>query len=606
MPVTTPSKVSTVVLGISALFHDAAAALVVDGVVVAAAEEERFSRAKHDAGLPLEATAFCLEQAGLTIEDVDHVVFYEKPLRKFERLLTTTLRTFPRGRRQFVAAMGTWLGGRLWLRGQLAEALKCEPERLLFCEHHLSHAASAFLPSPFESAAILTVDGVGEWATAGIYHGVTDADGTRIELLREQRFPHSIGLLYSAITAYLGFRVNNGEYKVMGLAAFGTPRFRSAFERFVDVDPDGAVTLDTRYFCFDREPDRSFTPFLEALLGPARQPESPLDPSDGGEGARFADIAATMQQICEEWLLAAAAEAKRLTGEDAVCLAGGVALNSVANARLAADGPFRQVFVQPAAGDAGGAVGAALHASFCALDVPRQPTTAACDHGAFLGKGWDAGEVERFLTECRIRHVSFETDDEVADHIAERLAGGEVGGLHSGRFEWGPRALGNRSILADPRRADTATRVNASIKFREAFRPFAPAVLSDEVDRWFERPRDDDGQATSDLLTPYMLAVLPVREEARDTLAAVTHVDGTARVQTVDDDTSPGLARVLRAFRERTGAGVLLNTSLNLKGEPMAASPEDAYAVFDRSGLDFLVMERCVVSRTRAAGGATR
>ena len=578
------------ILGISALFHDAAAALVIDGEIVAAAQEERFTRAKHDASIPVEAARSCLAQAGLTIDDVDHVVFYEKPLRKFERLLLTHLRTFPSGLGQFVRSMGTWLGGRLWLKGRLATTLGCPASKVLFCDHHLSHAASAFLCSPFERAAVITADGVGEHATAGIYLG----SGSRLELLKELRFPHSMGLLYSAITAYLGFRVNNGEYKVMGLAAWGRPRYRAELEQVCRVDDDGGLTLDMRYFAFDRHPTRSFTPALEELLGPARAPGAALElPAPDEETQRWADVAASVQALCEDWMLAVAAEARRLTGEEtALCLAGGVALNSVANGRLVRESGFQHVFVQPAAGDAGGALGAALYAAHSVLGEPRR---GGMEH-AFLGPGQSTEDVERQLDTWRIRHETFEDDASLAAHVADRLAAGEVGGWLQGRFEWGPRALGARSILADPRRAAMVDRVNRLVKLREGFRPFAPAVLPEDADRWFEMP-----PAGADHLTRWMLSVVPVRSAGRAALPAVTHVDGTARVQTVDPTTSPRFASLLRAFRERTGVGVLLNTSMNLRGEPMVATAAEAYSVFDRSGLDFLVLERCVVERSRAA-----
>ena len=588
-----------VVLGISAFFHDSAAALVVDGQVVAAAQEERFSRQKHDASLPVEAVAFCLEQAGLTIEDVDEVVFYEKPLRKFERLLVTQLRTFPRGLGQFVRSMGSWLGQRLWLKGQIAATLGCPASKILFCEHHMSHAASAWLCSGFDRATVVTADGVGEWATAGIYRGVCDAQGSRLELLQELHFPHSMGLLYSAITAYLGFRVNNGEYKVMGLASWGEPRFQEAFDQLCTVDDDGAITLDMRFFAFDRDPERSFTAALETLLGPARQPDSPLElpATPGTDAQRWADVAATLQALCEAWMLKVVAHAAELTGEgEALCMAGGVALNSVANGRIATESGFEHVFVQPAAGDAGGALGAALYVSHVVHGEGR-PT--AMPH-AFLGRAYEADAVEETLQTWRVRYERFESDDALAAHVAERLDRGEVGGWFQGRFEWGPRSLGARSILADPRRPDMIDRVNRLVKLREGFRPFAPAVLADEAARWFDMLPPE-----RDHLTPWMLSVVPVREGAREALPAVTHVDGTARVQTVREESNPRFAGLLRAFRDLTGVGVLLNTSMNLKGEPMCSTPAEAYSVFERSGLDFLVLERCVVTRKRRRRGAT-
>jgi carbamoyltransferase len=572
------------VLGISAHFHDAAAALVEDGRIVAAAEEERFSRMKHDARFPHRAIAHCLKAGGIEAEDLDYVIFYEKPLRKFERILVNQLRTFPHGLPQFVRALGTWLTERVWQKEEMVAALGCDPERVLFSEHHLSHAASAFLCSPFSSAAILTVDGVGEWATTAIWRGVTDEAGTRIEPVREIHFPHSIGLLYSAITAYLGFEVNEGEYKVMGLAAYGKPRHLEAFRELCTIDPSGAIAIDERYFSYHRHPTKSFTPELERLLGPARAPGTTVC-------ERFADIAASLQVFTEEYLLLLAEEAKRETNERALCFAGGVALNSVANRRLLERGPFEELFVQPAAGDSGGALGAALFASHVLLGVARQgPMTSA-----LLGASHEPAEVKRFLEDIGVVHRAFEDRAALVSEVASRLARGEVCAWHQGRFEWGPRALGARSILADPRDARTRDRVNEKVKFRERFRPFAPAVLEEEQDRWFVPV-----EGRVDHTRHFMGSVAPVTDEAREKIPAVVHVDGTARLQSVAKDRSPALHELLLAFRERTGIGVLLNTSLNLKDEPICASPEDAYATFVRSDLDFLVIEHCLVERIRS------
>ncbi len=575
------------VLGISAYFHDSAAALVIDGEVVAAAQEERFSRLKNDARLPKDAIRFCLRQAGLTLDEVDHVVFYEKPLRKFERILITHLREFPRSAPQFTRALGKWLTKRLWLKGEMCAELGCRPEQLLFVDHHLSHAASAFLCSPHEHAAVLTVDGVGEHSSTTIY----DARGTDIEPLEEIRFPDSIGLLYSAITAYLGFRVNHGEYKVMGLAPYGQPRFIPEFERICRIGEDGSFALDPNYFAYARSADQSFTPLLEQLLGPSRAAD---DPIDFPRAQRFADVAASLQHITEKALLALARRAKERTGANALCLAGGVALNSVANRKIAQSGIFEHVFVQPAAGDAGGALGAALYVDHVIGGTPRRNVM----HTALLGEAYSSREIRQFLADCRVSHQHFRRDD-LHRHVARRLADGEVGGWFQGRFEWGPRALGARSILADPRDPSMADRVNAKIKFREAFRPFAPAVRAAEASRWFDVGRDE-------ALTRFMLSVAPVTAEGRKTLPATTHVDGTARVQTVDPDSSPGFAALLDAFAEETGVGVLLNTSMNLKNEPLCASPAEAYGVFQRSALDFLVLEDCVITKRASRKGAVQ
>ena len=577
------------ILGLSAFFHDAAAALAIDGEIVAAAQEERFSRQKHDPRLPVEAARFCLEHAGLRIDDLDHVVFYEKPVRKMERILVTHLRELPRGAATFARSMATWLGSRLWAKAEISEALGCPPDRVLFSEHHLSHAASAYYCSPFERAAIVTADGVGEWATTTIAIGETTGAGSRIETLRELRFPHSIGLFYSAITAYLGFEVNEGEYKVMGLASYGEPRFVREMEQLCCLDDDGSLELDLRCFCFHHHPTKSFTPALERLLGPARPPGRPLELVGAADEAsqRWADIAASLQAHTERYLLTLARAAHGLTGASRLCFAGGVALNSVANGRILREGPFDDVFVQPAAGDAGGAIGAALHLEHGVLGGPRR----AAMPSPFLGSAWTDDAVRTFLAQTGVPHTTF-ADTAARDHaVAERLADGKICGWFQGRFEWGPRALGARSILADPRRVDTQDRVNLAVKFREPFRPFAPAVRDGDASLWFDlgdRP---------DRLAPYMLTVVPVRPEARVRLPAITHVDGTARLQRVRRDDPPGLHGLLDAFAERTGVGVLLNTSMNLKDEPLVASPAEAYGVFMRSGLDFLVMERSLVER---------
>lgn len=583
-----------IVLGISAFFHDSAAALLIDGEVVAAAQEERFSRLKHDASLPLQAVRFCLEQAGVTMEQVDHVVFYEKPLRKFERLLTTHLREFPKSLPQFPRALATWLGKRLWMKGELSAQLGCTLEQILFSDHHLSHAASAFFSSPFERAAIVTVDGVGEWATTSIYRGVTTEAGSSIELMEELHFPHSIGLLYSAITAYLGFEVNEGEYKVMGLSAYGEPRYLPELEQLATIGPDGALTIDTRYFAYQNHPTKSFTPALEELLGPARAPGSPLDlPARTDDDRRFADVAASLQEFTERYLLVLAERAQRITGETNLCMAGGVALNCVGNRRIQVEGPFEGVFVQPAAGDAGGSLGAAQWVTHVLHGLPR---TAPMRH-AFLGAAYAREDIECFLRDCGVEYRTFDSPSRLHDAVAELLVDKQVGGWFQGRFEWGPRALGARSIIADPRDPDAQERVNRKIKFREAFRPFAPAVLAEELDEWFDASLGAD---RDDHLLPFMCSVVPVKEEMRARLAAVTHVDGTARAQRIDRDSNPGFYDLVDAFRRRTGVGVILNTSMNLKDEPLCASPAEAYGVFVRSDLDFLVLEGCLVQKGAA------
>jgi len=585
------------VLGISAFFHDAAAAIAIDGHIVAAAEEERFSRDKHDASMPIEAMRFCLVEAGISADELDAVVFYEKPLRKFERLLVDHLEAFPRAFPRFSRALSTWLGKKLWVEADIAKALDVDPERILFMSHHLAHAASAFLPSPFSEAAVLTIDGVGEWATSGIFHGTSNEGRAQLTPLVEQRYPHSLGLLYSALTAYLGFEVNEGEYKVMGLAAYGEPRFRREIEQMAQVAADGTLTLDMRYFAFQRSPTRSFSKQMERLLGPSRPPHAAFDPRSD-EGRRYADIARSLQAFTEDAVLAMARHALALTGSRNLCLAGGVALNSVANGRLARELDIDALYVHPAAGDAGGAVGAALYASHVILGVPREAQAGV----PYLGPSFSDDAIGRFLDDCRIAH-HVEQDLVTLDRdVARRLAQGQVGALFQGRAEWGPRALGARSILADPRHQHMTEFVNTKVKYREPFRPFAPAVLADEVHRWFELA--PEGRDT--FMTPYMLSVARVTPEGQALLPAITHVDGTARVQVVrPTGQGPEGSRfhaLLERFREETGVGCLLNTSLNLKGEPLATTPAEAYAIFVRSGLDFLVLGNCLVTKRTLAG----
>lgn len=577
------------VLGISAFFHDSAACLVVDGEVRAAAQEERFTRQKHDARLPVRATAHCLETAGVEAGDLDYVVFYEKPLRKFERLLVTVLAVFPRGRRFFSACMRKWLGLRLWQRRDIAQQLGVAESKILFSEHHLSHAAAAFLSCPSEHAAIVTVDGVGEWATTTLFAGTRDSSGPQIKKLRELHFPHSIGLLYSALTAYLGFRVNEGEYKVMGLASYGEPRFLKAFRQMASVAEDAALTLDMRFFCFDRDPERAFTAAMEDLLGAARRPGAGWELSSV-DGQRWADVAASLQAFTEQYLIALAKHARQLTGARDLCLGGGVALNCVANHKIAREAGFDRVFVHAASGDAGAALGAALFVSRVLL---HEPCSGDLGEGPlFLGKLYPEEEVDAAIAAAGVRAEAFESELSLSAAVAERLAANEVGGWFQGAFEWGPRALGHRSVLANPQAEGTKNRVNRKVKFREAFRPFAPAVREEELSTWF----DQEG-AGDDALLPSMCSALPATVAARQTLPSVVHVDGTSRVQTVSRSHNPRFHALLTAVSKRTGAGVLLNTSMNLKDEPICASPFDALAMFDRSELDFMVLGDRLVTR---------
>ncbi len=582
---------ATWILGVSALYHDAAAVLLRDGVVVAAAQEERFSRIKQDPSLPVRAVAWCLAEHGLTPADLDWLVFYEKPLRKFERVLATAVATFPRSWRAFPRHMLAWLGDKLWLRNSLVQTFGVPAERLLFSEHHLSHAASAFLCSPFDRAAVLTVDGVGEVASTGLWHGVDEAPFVRP--VAEVRFPHSLGLFYSALTAYLGFAVNEGEYKVMGMAAFGEPRFADALGALVPLDASGGFSLDLQAFSFHWHPTRSYTGRLEALLGPPRFPGTPFDPAGDPESQRFADIAASAQAVLERTLLHLARHAREATGESRLCLAGGVALNAVANHRLAVEAGFEEVWIQPAAGDAGGALGAALWAWHDVLGHPRGEAL----RDPTLGKAWSRDAVRELLDDLELDHEDLGSAETSVPRAADELAEGKVIAWCAGAFEWGPRALGQRSILADPRGPEIQARVNASIKFREAFRPFAPAVRAEDADTWFDvHPAEREA-------AHFMLTAVPVRQDAPEPLPATTHVDGTARVQLVDGSRTPLFHALLSAFAERTGVPVLLNTSFNLKGEPMAAGPVDALATLMRCDLDALYLEGFRVTRSSRLSG---
>jgi carbamoyltransferase len=565
------------VLGISAGYHDAAAALVVDGRIVAAMQEERFSRIKNDAGLPRRAALGCLAEAKLSPRDLDRVVFHESPYEKLERVMVSLLRAFPRAHRQFARAIGAQLGDKIWIQDRIAEALDVPRERVSFASHHASHAASAFFPSPFGRAAVLTVDGVGEHATTAIFHG----EGDRLTLVDRLLFPHSIGLFYAALTAWLGFEVNEGEPKVMGLAAFGAPRFRDELARTARVEPDGAFTLEPSYFAFTTDVDVGFGPKLEALLGPRRVPGRPWDLTSEGD-RRYADVAASVQALTEEALVSLARAARRRTGEHALCMAGGVALNAVANARVLRESGFARVFVQPAAGDAGGALGAAILGALELGDPRPEPmTTAALGERAEAREAYElAGALGLFA----------ERLDDAPRGIADRLEHGEIVAVARGRFEWGPRALGQRSILALPRPASVGERLNRIVKEREPFRPFAPAVLAPHASAMFDGAPDD--------MTPFMTTVCRVRPEAREAMEAAVHVDATARVQTVSDDGE--LAPLLAQLSKRGHPPVVLNTSLNGRREPIAASATDAVAFFLAHPVDALVVGDVIVTRRRS------
>jgi carbamoyltransferase len=596
----------TAILGISAFYHDSAAALVVDGEIVAAAQEERFTRKKHDPGFPRHAAFACLEEAGLGPDDLDYIAFYDKPLTKFERLLETYLAFAPAGLRSFSMAMPLWLKEKLHMPRTLRRELN-QPKRarLVFTDHHESHAASAFFPSPFDEAAILTLDGVGEWSTTTFGQGA----GNRIRLVDHIAFPHSLGLLYSAFTYYCGFKVNSGEYKLMGLAPYGRPIYvETIYHHLIDLKPDGSFRLNMRYFNYCQGLTMTNRRFDRLFGGPPRRPESDLQ-------QRHMDLAASIQAVTEEVVTRIAWHVHERTGRPKyLVMAGGVALNCVANGRLLREGPFEDLWIQPAAGDAGGALGAALFVWYQLMDRPREPRGLDAQKGSFLGPSYSTDEILHALGGPELTHQRFDDEAELLQHVAELLADGQVIGWFQGRMEFGPRALGARSILGDPRSTSMQATMNLKIKFRESFRPFAPCVLQEHVHKWFAmRPGQE---------SPYMLLVAPVLEQhrvaisteqarvmaedpdlhrrvniPRSTIPAVTHVDYSARVQTVDEARNPRFYRLLKTFHERTGCPVLVNTSFNVRGEPIVCTPQDAYRCFLATDMDALVLEDVVLHK---------
>ncbi|SDD33856.1 carbamoyltransferase [Paracoccus isoporae] len=584
----------TAILGISALYHDSAAALLVDGEIVAAAQEERFTRRKHDPRFPARAIAYVLEEAGIGLDAVDHVVFYDKPFLKFERLLETYLAVAPRGFNSFRMAMPVWLREKLFLKDLLKKELRkfdrgFQEARLMFAEHHISHAASAFFPSPFEEAVVLTIDGVGEWATTTVGIG----RGHDLEIRKELHFPHSLGLLYSAFTYYTGFKVNSGEYKVMGLAPYGTPRFKALIlDKVVEVKEDGSFRLNQKYFNYASGLTMTSKAMEELFGAPVRQPESE-------ELTQFhMDIAASVQAVTEEIMLRLTRALAREYQIDSLCLAGGVALNCVANGKILRDGAFKNIWIQPAAGDAGGALGAAQAAWHMELGQPRKINGADSMRGGYLGPGYSDDQIAEELTRAG---AVFERLDEAAmiDATAQALAGGKAIGWFQGRMEFGPRALGGRSILGDPRSEVMQKLLNLKVKYRESFRPFAPSVLREHVGDWFELDGD----------SPYMLIVADVQKDIRrdmtaaeqalfgidklnvkrSEIPAVTHVDYSARVQTVHRETNPKYHALISRFNELTGCPLVVNTSFNVRGEPIVCTPEDAFRCFMGTEIELLV-----------------
>ena len=590
----------TAILGISALYHDSAAALLVNGEIVAAAQEERFTRKKHDDGFPVCAIDYCLRQGGLKPSDLNYVGYYEKPLLKFERLLETYLGYAPQGLRSFKQAMPIWLKQKLDVPREIRRGLRDTlRRRYVFVEHHESHAASAFFPSPFEEAAILTVDGVGEWSTAAFGSG----RGNQIRLTQHMRFPHSLGLLYSAFTYYTGFTVNSGEYKLMGLAPYGEARFVNVIlERLIDLKEDGSFRMDMSYFNYCQGLTMTSRKFEDLFGGPPRKPDSPLT-------ERHMDIAASIQRVTEEIMLRTARHVHAVTGMKKLCLAGGVALNCVANGRILQDGPFEELWIQPAAGDAGGALGVALFIWHELLEKPRHPVPSDKMQASWLGPAFTDDEVQAFLETTGAPFTRVDSDAALCDQIADAIADGQVVGWYQGRMEFGPRALGARSLLGDPRRTDMQTVMNVKVKFREGFRPFAPSVLKDHVSEYFDTEPNQD--------SPYMLLVFPVTDQKRrsldanalqtrgidklkierSTIPAVTHVDFSARIQTIDPGRHGLYHRLLTAFHEKTQCPVVINTSFNLGWDPIVCTPRDAFDTFMCSDIDVLAMGHCIVRK---------
>jgi carbamoyltransferase len=569
------------ILGLSFYYHDGSAALIKDGQVVAAGEEERFTRRKHDPGYPERAIQFCLDHEGISIKDVDYVVFYEKPFVKFERIMQTAFATFPKSMRVFRESMLAWLQRKLWVKSYILEHLKIPKDKLLFADHHVSHAAASFFCSPFEEAAVLTLDGAGEWTTATLGVG----RGTKLEVTKEMRFPHSVGLLYSAFTAYCGFEVNEGEYKLMGMAPYGEPKYVDRIMKMIRINEDGSLWQDLKYFAYHWSATSSFTPAFEEVMGrPARDPaleDKSLDPF-------YADVAMSIQKVTEEIIMKMANHAVRSTGMKNLCMAGGVALNSVANGKIIDNTDVEDLYVHPAAGDDGGCVGAAMWAYHHVLGKPR---SGPLEH-AYLGTEYGDVEIEAFLKENDIAYEKIDDDEAFYDRVSDDLIAGKVGGWFRGRFEWGPRALGARSIIGDARKEEMKDIVNAKIKFREAFRPFAPSVLEEAAADFFEMPKGGNHWPAR-----FMLYVVPVREDKREAIPAITHVDGSGRLQTVVQKYNPAYHRMIEKFGEKTGVPVILNTSFNLKGEPIVETPAQAFNTFSRSEMDVLYLQNYIVQK---------
>lgn len=591
------------ILGISCYYYDAAACILKDGGVIAAAEEERFSRIKHDCSFPANSIRFCLDYARIKSEELDYVVFNEKPFLKFQRILKTILSTYPCSFGIFQEAMINWMTDELWIKSLIKEKIGINPNKILFSQHHLSHAASAFFCSPFQEAAILSINGVGEWTTTALGRGMADWDGkgkNDIQLFEEIRFPHSLGLLYSVFTAFLGFEVNEGEYKVMGMSAFGEPKYVDRIYELIKVNDDGSFRLNMKYFSYHYHTKRSFNRYFEDLFGKPRDPTTRFVTAKTSlydyanfpteEEIRinqyYADVAASIQRVTEDILIKIANYLYRKTELKKLCLAGGVALNCVANSRLLKETPFDEIFIQPSAGDGGGAMGAALYVYHCMLARPRK---FILKH-SFWGKEYSEEQIETFLKKQNLRFRYTKDEDKLIDLVVEALISGKVIGWFQGRFEWGPRALGNRSILADPRDEKMKDIVNIKIKFREPFRPFAPSVLRERAEELFEFNDSFDHYPLK-----FMLYTLPVKK--KKLIPAVTHIDGSSRIQLVDKQINPRFYRLIERFYQATGVPAILNTSFNLKDEPIVNSPEDAFNTFSKSEMDLLILDNFILSK---------
>ena len=588
------------ILGISCYFHDSAAVLLLDGVLVAAAEEERFSRKKHDFSFPENAIKFCLEKGNISGKDLDYVVLFEKPFSKFDRLIQTVLQGFPKSYEMFIQSMRTWLLDKLWIKGHIAKFLEINKDQILFSEHHISHAASTYFCSPFAESAVLTFDGVGEWCTTSIGEGT----GNYLRLIKEIHFPHSIGLLYSAFTAFLGFEVNEGEYKVMGMASYGTPIYTDKIKKIVRLQTDGSYWLDPKYFSTHYSARKTYTRRFEELFGAPRNNFVPFFTHESGYSPHmevsandleqtaeynqyYADIAASIQKVTEDMIISLARHAYEITGKNSLCLAGGVALNAVANGKLLAETPFTKVYIQPSAGDGGGALGAALYTWHVAL---KNTDRFVMDH-AYWGASFDCNDIKQSLEDFGIQGRYYDDETNLISTVVDQLVAGKVIGWFQGRGEWGPRALGNRSIIADPRTNTIKDTINEKIKFREPFRPFAPSVLAEAADQYFDLADLNQSMASN-----FMLMVVPVLDAKQQEMQGVCH-QGTSRIQTVAKESNPRYYNLISSFGRVTGTPIILNTSFNVQGEPMVNSPTDALNTFINSGLDLLVLGNFIIDK---------